>query len=178
MELEVGCIVKVRADRAFPSDLILITSSLPRGICYVETKNLDGETNLKQKIASQHVYNAFKGSDEELLGALSGCQVECELPNEFLYTFEGNFEMKNGRKFPIHPDQILLKGSSLRNTDWILGISVYTGHDTKIMKNSATSVVKRSKNQLLLNYFVMMTMGIQLTFAVLGSAILSIWTEY
>ena len=31
--------------------MILINSSADKGICYVETKNLDGETNLKHKKA-------------------------------------------------------------------------------------------------------------------------------
>lgn len=48
-QLQVGCIVRVTEDQTFPADLILLKSSLPKGICYVETKNLDGETNLKQK---------------------------------------------------------------------------------------------------------------------------------
>lgn len=51
LQLQVGCIVKVYEDQAFPADLILLKSSLPKSICYVETKNLDGETNLKQKQA-------------------------------------------------------------------------------------------------------------------------------
>ena len=51
LQLQVGCIVKVKEDQAFPADLILLKSSLPKSICYVETKNLDGETNLKQKQA-------------------------------------------------------------------------------------------------------------------------------
>ena len=33
----------------FPADLILLNSSSNKGICYVETKNLDGETNMKHK---------------------------------------------------------------------------------------------------------------------------------
>mmetsp|Transcript_7016 Transcript_7016/g.9751 ORF Transcript_7016/g.9751 Transcript_7016/m.9751 type:complete len:161 (+) Transcript_7016:1139-1621(+) len=86
--------------------------------------------------------------------------------------------MKDGSKFPIDPDQVLLKGSSLRNTEWVLGVCVYTGHDTKIMKNSGSSVIKRSKNQKMLNYFVAVSMMIQLTFSIVGSAILSVWTEY
>jgi len=43
--------VKVYNNQNFPCDILLINSSLPKGICYVETKGLDGETNLKMKIA-------------------------------------------------------------------------------------------------------------------------------
>ena len=46
-QIEVGCLVKVKEGENFPCDLILVQSSLPKGIGFVETKNLDGETNLK-----------------------------------------------------------------------------------------------------------------------------------
>lgn len=42
-------IVKVLEDEFFPSDLIVLKSSDPQGGLYIETKNLDGETNLKAK---------------------------------------------------------------------------------------------------------------------------------
>ena len=107
-----------------------------------------------------------------------GAKIECETPNEYLYKFEGNIVMHEGTKYPLDPDMILLKGSSLRNTEWIIGLCVFTGHDTKIMKNSSGGVAKRSKNAKMLNKFVLFTMCIQLSFAILGSCILSIWTEY
>jgi phospholipid-translocating ATPase len=50
-ELHVGMIVKISKDELFPADLILLNSSGPKGICYIETKNLDGETNLKHKLS-------------------------------------------------------------------------------------------------------------------------------
>jgi len=39
----------VKEDQYFPADLILIKSSNASGLAYIETKNLDGETNLKHK---------------------------------------------------------------------------------------------------------------------------------
>lgn len=35
---------------------------------------------------------------------------------------------------PLGADQILLRGAQLRNTQWVHGIVVYTGHDTKLMQ--------------------------------------------
>ena len=47
--LRVGEFVKITQDHYFPADIILVKSSNPNGIAYIETKNLDGETNLKHK---------------------------------------------------------------------------------------------------------------------------------
>ncbi len=49
LDIQVGCIVKVKENQFFPCDMIMLSSALPKGIAYVETKNLDGETNRKQK---------------------------------------------------------------------------------------------------------------------------------
>jgi phospholipid-transporting ATPase len=46
-DIRVGMIVKCMENEFFPADMVLLSSSGRKGICYIETKNLDGETNLK-----------------------------------------------------------------------------------------------------------------------------------
>lgn len=61
-------------------------------------------------------------------------KIECEVPNRNLYDFAGTLKV-NSAAFPIPlgADQVLLRGSQLRNTTWIYGVVIYTGHDTKLM---------------------------------------------
>ena len=120
--------------------------------------------------------NTSELSEEELLVKLASMKVECEKPNEFLYKFNGNFVCADGKRLPMDPDQLLLKGSCLRNTEWCLGLAVFTGHETKIMKNSSGARPKLSKNAKQLNFYVLLTMCIQLIFAIVGSAILTYTT--
>lgn len=49
------------------------------------------------------------------------------------------------KKISLSYENFLLRGSSLKNTEWIYGAVVYTGHDTRIMKNSTGSKAKFSK---------------------------------
>lgn len=75
-------------DESFPADLLLINSSTYKGICYIETKNLDGETNLKHKQALKETIVLSK-NDFEVSNNFTWFKVECENPNEFLYKFQG-----------------------------------------------------------------------------------------
>lgn len=60
--------------------------------------------------------------------------VECELPNRNLYEFAGTFKLNNVTyPIPLGSDQILLRGSQLKNTAWIYGLVIYTGHESKLM---------------------------------------------
>lgn len=86
--------MKVLNNENFPCDLVLINSSLPKGICYVETKGLDGETNLKMKVARSELL-AAADSDDALFKNFSGCEVTCDLPNSNLYKFQGKLKTQD-----------------------------------------------------------------------------------
>ena len=57
--------------------------------------------------------------------------------------------------------QLLLKGAKLKNTKWILGIVIYTGHDCKLMKNAKDPVTKFSSLESLMNSGLIMIFIVQ-----------------
>eukprot|EP00347_Sterkiella_histriomuscorum_P021501 403333759 len=147
--------------------------SATKGICYIETKNLDGETNLKHKQPHKDTIKSTK-SDQEILKNFQEAYVECENPNEMLYKFEGTLVLNN-MPIPLGIDQMLLRGSSLRNTEWIYGVVVFTGHETKIMRNSVRSQVKFSKLEKATSKYILVIVIMQLTMGLLAALLNSIW---
>ncbi|KAD6118633.1 hypothetical protein E3N88_09904 [Mikania micrantha] len=141
MSIRVGDVVKVEKDQFFPADLLLLSSSYEDGICYVETMNLDGETNLKLK---RSLETTLSLDDDSTFKDFRGT-IKCEDPNPNLYTFVGNFEYKH-HVYPLDPSQILLRDSKLRNTGHVYGVVIFSGHDSKVMQNATKSPSKRNLN--------------------------------
>lgn len=162
-DIRVGEIVKVRDDEFIPADMLLIGASDPKGVCYVETKNLDGETNLKIKSIHKDVNGHFETNDQ--LVHIDGSLL-CERPNGALYKFEGQaaFNFKR-EKIPINPENVALRGSSLKNTEFVYGITIFTGHDSKVMMNSTQAKYKFSKLELLVNTSMLIVFGLQIFLA-------------
>jgi phospholipid-transporting ATPase len=103
-----------------------------------------------------------------------GAQVECEPPNEFLYRFNGSLSLGEN-SIGLGFDQLLLRGSSLRTTDWIYGLVVYTGHETKIMKNSVNAKAKQSKLEKATNVYIFTIVIIQLCICMFAAVFATIW---
>uniref|UniRef100_A0A8C5BGL2 Phospholipid-transporting ATPase n=1 Tax=Gadus morhua TaxID=8049 RepID=A0A8C5BGL2_GADMO len=169
----VGDIVKVTNGQHLPADMVIVSSSEPQAMCYTETSNLDGETNLK--IRQGLPLTAGLQSLEELM-SLSG-RLECEGPNRHLYDFTGTLRLENLNPAPLGPDQVLLRGAQLRNTQWVVGIIVYTGHDSKLMQNSTKAPLKRSNVERVTNVQILVLFCILLVMALVSSVGAAIWNR-
>uniref|UniRef100_M1BVH6 E1-E2 type truncated ATPase n=1 Tax=Solanum tuberosum TaxID=4113 RepID=M1BVH6_SOLTU len=134
--LRVGDLIKVYKDEYFPIDLLFFYED---GICYVETSNLDGETSLKVK----HALNITSSLHDDDSFQNFKVVVKCEDPNEDLYSFMGTLCYDNQQN-PLSVQQIVLRGPKPRNTNYVYGVVIFTGHETKFMQNSAYPPSKRS----------------------------------
>jgi phospholipid-transporting ATPase len=207
-----GDIVKIEEGEAFPADLVLISTS-NSGQCYIETANLDGESNFKPRWSLTET----SGFDTpEKLAKMNRCKVTCGPPDDELYKFVGTLHIpadlagdlvhaaatqndqstspdepkmpllqetpkphiqvpEDGFKFPLTKDNLLLKGSSLRNTEWVYGITIYTGHDTKLMKNMKPRKTKNGYVEMRLNLLLGGLLLLHQTLTIIFVAISSVY---
>lgn len=172
-KVRVGDVVKVKKDQFFPADLLLLSSSYEDGICYVETMNLDGETNLKVKRALE--VTLFLDDDAAFKDFRA--RIRCEDPNPSLYSFVGNLEYDR-QIYPIDPNQILLRDSKLRNTAHVYGVVIFTGHDSKVMQNATESPSKRSMIEKKMDYIIYILFTVLVFISLVSSVGFSARTKY
>ena len=146
-DVRVGDFVKIHADESFPGDIVICATSEPEDVAFVETKNLDGETNLKSRHAVP-ILTHLRSAGECAQGGRY--RVEADKPDVNMYRLNAKVTKLNdegkeeGRPESIDISMMLLRGTVLRNTRWIIGIVLFTGKDTKIVLNSGGTPSKRS----------------------------------
>ncbi|XP_021268017.1 probable phospholipid-transporting ATPase VA [Numida meleagris] len=146
-EVKIGDFVQLRCNEIIPADILLLSSSDPDGLCHIETANLDGETNLKQR----QVVRRFLELDSEFDPLKFTSVIECENPNNDLSRFRGSIVHKSGKKDGLFKENLLLRGCTIRNTEEVVGIVIYAGHETKALLNNNGPRYKRSKLERQMN---------------------------
>ncbi|XP_054417916.1 phospholipid-transporting ATPase VA [Pteronotus mesoamericanus] len=146
-DLRVGDFVRLRCNEIIPADILLLSSSDPDGLCHIETANLDGETNLKRR----QVVRGFSELVSEFNPLTFTSVIECEKPNNDLSRFRGCIMHDNGKKAGLHKENLLLRGCTIRNTEAVVGIVIYAGHETKALLNNSGPRYKRSQLERQMN---------------------------
>ncbi|XP_019744389.1 phospholipid-transporting ATPase VD isoform X1 [Hippocampus comes] len=143
-DVQVGDFIRLSCNDVIPADILLLYSSDPHGICYIETANLDGETNLKQR----QMVSGLPLQGVEFNPASFYIRIECENPNNDLGTFRGFIEHYSGARAGLDNKNLLLRSCTIRKTETVVGIVVYAGtkyalllcdlgHETKAMMNNS-----------------------------------------
>ncbi|KAM7268040.1 hypothetical protein ACFE04_010206 [Oxalis oulophora] len=167
-DIRVGEVIKVHADETLPCDIVLLSTSDPTGVVYVQTINLDGESNLKTRYAKQETLS--KIPDKEHISGL----VKCEKPNRNIYGFQATMDI-DGKRLSLGPANIILRGCELKNTYWAIGVVVYAGRETKAMLNNSGAPSKRSRIESRMNFEMIMLSFFLVTLCTIVSACAGVW---
>lgn len=188
-DIRVGNLVFVKENEHIPCDIVVLKSSDEDGLLYIQTANLDGETNLKPRNA----VSITQSLNRDQLINLRGI-IECSQPNSDIYRFDSRMKLfKNNDNINIPLDEssedesnrlltfqkddnefisldssnLILQATTLRNVDWVIGVAVYTGNETKVGMNKHPTPTKWTQIDRKINRTSMMIFVLQLILTVL-----------
>ncbi|XP_020204910.1 putative phospholipid-transporting ATPase 9 [Cajanus cajan] len=93
-----------------------------------------------------------------------------------IYSFVGSMEYEE-QQYPLSLQQLLLRDSKLRNTDYVFGVVIFTGHDTKVIQNSTDPPSKRRKVEKKMDRVIYFMFCILFLMAVVGSIFFGFTTK-
>ncbi|KAE9598321.1 hypothetical protein Lal_00004150 [Lupinus albus] len=166
-DIRVGEIIKIKANESIPCDIVLLSTSDPTGVAYVQTINLDGESNLKTRYAKLETHSEK--------GRFNGL-IKCEKPNRNIYGFQANMEI-DGKRLSLGSSNIVLRGCEVKNTNWALGVAVYCGGETKAMLNSSGAPSKRSRLETRMNSEIIILSFFLIALCTVTSACAAVWLK-
>lgn len=174
-DIKVGDVIKLSRNDSAPADLALLHADGPNGIAYIETMALDGETNLKTKQASPAIAKHCKTVTDIL-----SCRAElvAEDPNMNLYSFEGRISVAGSETMPLTNNEIVYRGSTLRNTSEAIGMTIYTGEECKIRMNANKNPrTKAPSLQAIVNRVVIMIVCFVIALALFCTVAYQVWAN-
>ena len=150
-DLRVGDFVKISENEAIPADMIVCSTSDGENVAFVETKSLDGETNLKSRNAVPPLTHLRTA--EDCANTINKFRIDCDRPENNMYRLNATVQIGDN-KFPVDLQTTLLRGTVLRNTSWVIGVVIFTGEDSKIVMNAGSTPSKRSRIERQMNPMV------------------------
>ncbi|XP_072885316.1 phospholipid-transporting ATPase IH isoform X2 [Hemitrygon akajei] len=174
-KLQVGDIVMTKENETFPCDMVFLSSSSDNGTCFVTTASLDGESSTKTYHAVQETKSLRTEAELDSLNAT----IECEQPQPDLYNFVGRINIYHESEGPIArplgSENVLLRGATLKNTQSVFGVAIYTGMETKMALNYQSKSQKRSAVEKSMNAFLVVYLCILISKALITTVLKYVW---
>lgn len=190
-ELQVGQLLCVENNEELPADIVILATSEEEGRCFIETANLDGETNLKRRVAVAETAKSvgWRALNAPVLEQRDVCQtatklqgsVEYEQPNNQLYTFTGrlllNENVSSTTTVPLGPENIMLRGCGVRSCSFVIGLVIFTGSETKLLQNSRAAPSKQSKLYRTANRCMLLIFLSMFVLCLVSAIVAAVWNN-
>lgn len=180
-DLLVGSIILLVDGDEVPADIVpLACGGIQGNSCYVETAAIDGESNLKVKSPCLPPDRVSIRSDKyQVYNLPDNYSINAEQPNSIIHQFNGNVEFSSttAPNVPLSDKNLILRGSTIRATEWCVGIVVYTGSHTKLSLNSKKPPSKLSAVDRIVNQALAVAITVLLVLCVLSMVLRIFWEQ-
>ena len=161
-----GDLLLVSNSEALVSDVVLLTTEHPDGICYVDSSQTLGSAELTLKRAVNEVHRYTEASTVDRLVTsmpkLRG-MIRTTAPSQDFQTFHGSLRLARApAAVPLSMENFLLRGSRMYASGWVLCCVVGTGMETKVMLNSKTSIDVFIKLQDTMERYACIALGVMI----------------
>ncbi len=171
-DIKVGDLLRILEGQTVPADVVLLHVDGVDGLAYIETMALDGETNHKSRQAPPHIAPFYNHAS--VLSSLNARFV-VEDPNPDLYKFEGQVRLAD-EVIPLTNNEIIYRGSILRNTRHVIALAIFTGEECKIRMNATKSPrIKAPALQAAVNKVVILTVFVVIALSLLNTIAYRVW---
>lgn len=174
-DIKVGDVIKISRDQPVPADIALLHANGDNDVAYIETMALDGETNLKSKQPCRPVAKSCATVDDIVHN--DSLHFVVEDPNIDLYKFDGNVKVGD-EKLPLTNNEVIYRGSTLRNTPSAIGMVIYSGEECKIRMNANKNPrIKSPAIQSMVNRVVMVIVLFVVVLASVCTIAYKFWSQ-
>lgn len=166
-DIRPGDIIKVPSNTEMPADVLILATSEPGGVCFVNEVNLNGETAIKQRRSLSYYSHINVPNDIRTIQGRITIPMPCKelrkldgtltVPNPNTANIQSEIMLQdeyNGTPLSFQLKNCVLRGTFVQHTQWILGVCLYTGHDTRIIQNQRHPPHKTSHLDKRLNWIV------------------------
>lgn len=169
-DIIVGHLLKIKEKEKSPADLIILLSSNSETTLFVDSSQTTGENNMLTKKVVTEIQMFCNSVDiEVILKKLVG-RVKFEQPCSDFNSFNGKLNIdKYPKTIELSSENMLYRGSNFQGTDWVLGLAVYTGLDTKTYLNTDRPKKKVSRMEKTVNYWVVYILFVLLLLVLFSS---------
>jgi magnesium-transporting ATPase (P-type) len=149
-DVRAGDLVRHDGDAMVACDMLYIASSAPDRTVHYSEVQLNGESAVKTM--PQHP--VFKGQDIPSFLEAHAFSVDLPPPDRDLTRFDARLRGPGDTTHPIAAHNVLLRAMKIHCTDWVIGVALTTGHDTKVMQNSRHPPAKSTTFETRINWMI------------------------
>jgi phospholipid-transporting ATPase len=180
-EIKVGDMIRVHDSQSFPADCILLKMENEKNESFTKTVALDGERNLKPKVACRALVNNFnKVFDPSNPVTEPVLTVNSIKPIKDLYTYNGRITFKaegDTHTENIDVNTFLHRDSFLENSKSVIALVIHTGTETKTMMNVGQYKFKMSRFEKVLNLILICNLILAFSLNILNMLLFMRWTR-